>query len=71
MTFKNLISNINDIHKTLQTKALSLINLKIMRQFYLAYPQISQTVSNQFKIEYKKRLFYEVKTIKVNWSVKE
>lgn len=103
MTFKNLISNINDIHNTLQIKALqsvsvnltirnylighyiveyeqngndraeygakviqnladnlqhikglSLTNLKMMRQFYLLYPQISQTLSDQFKIEYKK-----------------
>jgi predicted nuclease of restriction endonuclease-like (RecB) superfamily len=99
MTFKTLISNINDIHNTLQIKALqsvsvnltirnylighyiveyeqngndraeygakaiqnladnlqhikglSLTNLKMMRQFYLLYPQISQTVSDQFKL---------------------
>lgn len=99
MTFKTLISNINNIHNTLQIKALqsvsvnltirnylighyiveyeqngndraeygakviqnladnlqhikglSLTNLKMMRQFYLLYPQISQTVSDQFKL---------------------
>ena len=103
MTFKNLISNINDIHNTLHIKALQSVsvnltirnyiighyiveyeqngndraeygakiidnladslkhikglsstNLKMIRQFYLAYPQISQTLSDQFKLEYKK-----------------
>lgn len=103
MTFKNLLSSINDIHTTLQIKAiqsvsvnltirnyligyyiveyeqngndraeygerviqnladnlkhikgLSLTNLKMMRIFYLAYPQIGQTLSDQFKIEHQK-----------------
>ena len=155
MTFENLLSSINDIHESLQIKAiqsvsvnltirnyiighyiveyeqkgndraeygakiiqniadnlkhikgLSLTNLKMMRTFYLMYPQISQTVSDQFKIEHQKsqtvsdkliidgskllkfftfshfieltkidddtkRLFYEVETIKGNWSVRE
>lgn len=102
MTFKNLISNISDIHNTLQIKALQSVsvnltirnyiighyiveyeqngndraeygakiidnladslkhikglsstNLKMIRQFYLAYPQISQTLSDQLKIAIK------------------
>lgn len=156
MTLINLISNIDNIHQTLQEKALQSVSinltlrnfiigyyiveyeqhgidraeygvklieniskklshikgisstsLKLMRQFYLAYPQISQTVSDQFKIQNKisqtmtdqsfqvapekllrtcsfshfielikidddiKRTFYEVETIKGNWSVRE
>jgi hypothetical protein len=107
MTFKTLISNINDIHNTLQKKALqsvsvnltirnylighyiveyeqngndraeygvkviqnladnlkyikglSLTNLKMMRQFYLAYPQISQTVSDKSFIDAQRLLKY-------------
>lgn len=97
---QNLADNLKHI------KGLSLTNLKMMRLFYLTYPQISQTLSDQFKIEYQKnqtvtdksfidgkkllkffsfshfvelikidddtkRLFYEVETIKGNWSVRE
>ena len=107
MTFKTLISNINNIHNTLQIKALqsvsvnltirnylighyiveyeqngndraeygvkviqnladnlkyikglSLTNLKMMRQFYLAYPQISQTVSAKSFIDAQRLLKY-------------
>jgi len=88
-------------------KGLSSTALKLMRQFYLTYPQISQSVTDQFKIDNKtsqsvtdkslyvapekllricsfshfielikiddelKRTFYEVETIKGNWSVRE
>ncbi len=45
---QNLADNLKHI------KGLSLTNLKMMRQFYMFYPQISQTVSRQFEIEYKK-----------------
>lgn len=97
MTFKNLISNINDIHNTLQIKALqsvsvnltirnylighyiveyeqsgndrakygakvlesmadnlkhikgmSTTNLRLFRQFYSMYPQIHQSLPDQF-----------------------
>jgi predicted nuclease of restriction endonuclease-like (RecB) superfamily len=91
------------------TKGLSNTNLKLFRQFYLIYPQISQTVPDQFRLSFQKsqtlsdefknaqvdsvklinvctfshfiefiqigeslkRLFYEVETIKGNWSVRE
>ena len=89
-------------------KGMSATNLKLFRQFYISYPQIGQTVSDQFKlkdlthqkmvsiqslkvpskqllnacsfshfIEFLKiddplkKLFYEVETIKGNWSVRE
>lgn len=157
MTFKNLISNINDIHNTLQIKALQSVsvnltirnyiighyiveyeqngndraeygakiidnladslkhikglsptNLRLFRTFYQVYPQIQQTLSDKFKLEGLsiqqtvsvkslsvpenkllkyfsfshfielikidddiKRVFYEVETIKGNWSVRE
>ena len=102
---ENLIGNISK--KLSHIKGLSITNLKLFKMFYLAYPQISQTVSDQFKIEIKKsqtasnqlltvpmqkllqvcsfshfvelvkidddlkRIFYEVETIKGNWSVRE
>ena len=86
---------------------MSRSNLKSFRQFYLSYPQISQTVSGEFKLitqksqtvsgfslkvptdkllrtcsfshflelikidDELKRTFYEVETIKGNWSVRE
>lgn len=157
MTFKNLISNINEIHNTLQIKALQSVsvnltirnyiighyiveyeqngndraeygakiidnladslkhikglsptNLRLFRTFYQVYPQIQQTLSDKFKLEGLsiqqtvsvkslsvpenkllkyfsfshfielikidddiKRVFYEVETIKGNWSVRE
>jgi predicted nuclease of restriction endonuclease-like (RecB) superfamily len=88
-------------------KGMSSTALKLMRQFYLIYPQISQSVTDQFKIDSRisqsvtdlslkvpidkllrtcsfthfielikiddelKRTFYEVETIKGNWSVRE
>jgi predicted nuclease of restriction endonuclease-like (RecB) superfamily len=88
-------------------KGMSSTALKLMRQFYLTYPQISQSATDQFKIDSKisqsvsdfslkvptekllrtcsfthfielikiddevKRTFYEVETIKGNWSVRE
>lgn len=88
-------------------KGMSRSNLQSFRQFYLLYPQISQSVTGKFKIEFQKkqsvtgksievpidkllrvctfthfveliklddvlkRVFYEVKTIKGNWSVRE
>src|SRR3989339_1151249 len=157
MTFKTLLTNINDIHNTLQIKALQSVsvnltirnylighyiveyeqngndraeygakiidnladslkhikglsptNLRLFRTFYQVYPQIQQTLSDQFKLEGlsiqqtvsvkslsvpenkllkyltfthfvelikidddTKRVFYEVETIKGNWSVRE
>ena len=88
-------------------KGMSKSNLKSFRQFYLAYPQISQTLTGEFKLiaqksqsltdqflsvptdkllrtcsfthfielikidDELKRTFYEVETIKGNWSVRE
>jgi predicted nuclease of restriction endonuclease-like (RecB) superfamily len=37
--------------RNLGLKGISETNLKLFRQFYLAYPQISQTLSDQFKLE--------------------
>ena len=47
-----LIENIakNLSHK----KGMSKTNLKLFKIFYITYPQIGQTVSDQFKIEHKK-----------------
>lgn len=97
----------NMTQKLSHIKGMSRSNLKSFRQFYLMYPQISQTVSGEFKsISRKsqtvtdlslvvptekllrvcsfshfielikiddelKRTFYEVETIKGNWSVRE
>jgi predicted nuclease of restriction endonuclease-like (RecB) superfamily len=97
----------NMAHNLSHIKGMSSTALKLMRQFYLAYPQISQSVTDQFKIDNKKsqsvtdfslkvptqkllrtcsfthfielikiddelkRTFYEVETIKGNWSVRE
>ena len=45
-------------------KGMSSKALKLMRQFYLTYPQISQSLTDQFKIDDElKRTFYEVETI--------
>ena len=88
--FNNLVTQIETTHQTLQAQAIN-------------YPQISQTVTDQFKIQQTvsvksiviptkqllnscsfshfieflkiddllKRLFYEVETIKGNWSIRE
>ncbi|KIM10471.1 MAG: cytoplasmic protein [Sulfurovum sp. FS08-3] len=97
----------NLAQKLVHIKGVSSTALKLMRQFYLTYPQISQSLSDQFKISDKKsqsltdqslqvpidkllrtctfthfielikidnelkRTFYEVETIKGNWSVRE
>lgn len=97
----------NMAQKLSHIKGMSRSNLQSFRQFYLMYPQISQTVSGEFKsISRKsqtvtdlsltvptqkllrtcsfshfielikindelKRTFYEVETIKGNWSVRE
>lgn len=37
--------------RNLGLKSISETNLKLFRQFYQTYPQISQTVSDQFKLE--------------------
>lgn len=157
MTLPDLISTINSVHQTFQTKALQSVSvnltlrnfiigfyiveyeqngsdraiygaklienmaqklshikgmsttaLKLMRQFYLIYPQISQTLSDELQLpnlqikevvsvkslviepsrllrffsfshfielikidDELKRTFYEVETIKGNWSVRE
>lgn len=107
-----LIENL--AQKLAHIKGVSATALKLMRQFYLTYPQISQSLTDQFKIDTKisqslinqsentapsilkvpahklltscsfthfielvkiddelKRTFYEVETIKGNWSVRE
>lgn len=97
----------NLAQKLAHIKRVSSTALKLMRQFYLTYPQISQSLTDQFKILDKKsqsltdqslqvpidkllrtctfthfielvkiddelkRTFYEVETIKGNWSVRE
>lgn len=97
----------NLAQKLVHIKGVSSTALKLMRQFYLTYPQISQSLTDQFKILDKKsqsltdqslqvpidkllrtctfthfielvkiddelkRTFYEVETIKGNWSVRE
>lgn len=97
----------NMAQKLSHIKGMSKSNLKSFRQFYLMYPQIGQTVSGEFKLIFKKsqtvtdlslrvptqkllrtcsfshfielikiddelkRIFYEVETIKGNWSVRE
>ncbi|MEA1983276.1 MAG: PDDEXK nuclease domain-containing protein [Campylobacterota bacterium] len=97
----------NMAKKLSHIKGMSKSNLKSFRQFYLIYPQISQTVSGKFKLvgqksqtvsdqslyiptnkllrtcsfshfielikidDELKRTFYEVETIKGNWSVRE
>lgn len=113
MTLSSLISTVDTVHKTFQTKAIQSVSinltlrnfvigyyiveyeqngsdratygtklienlaqrlshikgmsstaLKLMRQFYLTYPQISQSLTDQFKIDDElKRTFYEVETI--------
>jgi predicted nuclease of restriction endonuclease-like (RecB) superfamily len=101
----NLIQNLSN--KLSHIKGMSRSNLQSFRLFYLTYPQISQSVTGKFKIEFQKnqsvtgksikvptdkllrsctfthfveliklddelkRTFYEVETIKGNWSVRE
>ncbi|MFA5215948.1 YhcG family protein [Sulfuricurvum sp.] len=100
---QNLVTKLSHI------KGMSRSNLKSFRLFYITYPQISQSVPDQFSLDYTKsqsvtgqstihqidifkllnsctfthfvelikiddslkRLFYEVETIKGNWSVRE
>ncbi|MEA3513276.1 MAG: PDDEXK nuclease domain-containing protein [Campylobacterota bacterium] len=99
---------IENISKNLShIKGMSKSNLHSFKQFYLYYPQISQTVSGKFNLQNKKfqtvsgksieisigkllqvstfshfieymrldsdlkRAFYEIETIKGNWSVRE
>ena len=100
-------SSLNISKKLSHIRGLSATNLKLFKMFYRAYPQISQTVTDQFKLEFQKsqsltdqfistptekllrsctfthfvefikidedlkRIFYEVETIKGNWSVRE
>jgi len=97
----------NMAKKLSHIKGMSISNLKSFRQFYLIYPQISQTLPSQFQLitqksqtlsdqslqvpiqkllrtcsfshfvelmkinDELKRVFYEVETIKGNWSVRE
>lgn len=97
----------NMAQKLSHIKGMSQSNLKSFRQFYLAYPQISQSLTGEFKLiaqksqslsdqslqvptekllrtcsfthfielvkieDELKRTFYEVETIKGNWSVRE
>jgi len=94
---ENLVKRLKHI------RGVSATNLRLFRTFYSNYPQISQTVTDQFQIQQTvsvksiaipvkqllnscsfshfieflkiddplKRLFYEVETIKGNWSVRE
>jgi len=94
---ENLVKRLRHI------KGVSATNLRVFRTFYSSYPQISQSLTDQFKIQQTvsvksmtiptkqllnscsfshfieflkiddplKRLFYEVETIKGNWSVRE
>ena len=94
--------------KLAHIKGISPTNLRLFRSFYITYPQISQTLTDQFPLPYLsiqqtpsveliciepnkllryfsyshfielvkiddelKRTFYEVETIKGNWSVRE
>lgn len=99
----------NLVRKLSHIKGMSRSNLNYFRLFYISYPQIVQSVPDQFRLNYQKvqsltgkstkyqidifrllnsctfthfielikiddslkRLFYEVKTIKGNWSVRE
>ena len=46
-----LIENL--AQKLAHIKGISVTALKLMRQFYLTYPQISQSLTDQFKIDTK------------------
>jgi len=99
----------NLVRKLGHIKGMSRSNLNYFRLFYISYPQISQSVPDQFSLNYQKvqsltgestqhqidifkllnsctfthfieliriddplkRLFYEIETIKGNWSVRE
>ena len=99
----------NLVRKLGHIKGMSRSNLNYFRLFYISYPQISQSVPDQFSLNFQKvqsltgqstlhqidifkllnsctfthfieliriddplkRLFYEVETIKGNWSVRE
>lgn len=76
---------LKELSKTLTLefgKGFSGTNLKQMRQFYLAY-SISQTVSDEFNLSWShylklmridnkdERNFYEIESIKNNWSLRE
>lgn len=103
-----LYRSLSKILKDKGVAGMSFTNLHLFKQFYLAYPQIVQTVSEQFKIAIAtsdkaiqrdslspdvetlvsrltfshfiellkadsalKRAFYEVETLKNNWSVRD
>ncbi|ANH79569.1 cytoplasmic protein [Niabella ginsenosidivorans] len=58
---------LNKIAATVKINGFSSTNLKLFRQFYLAYPQISQTVSDQLKT-----LFYiESQPIAISQTVSD
>ena len=76
---------IDDVSKRLTRhfgKGFSETNLKQMRQFYLVYSK-SQTLSDEFKLSWShylkliriddinERKFYEIESIKNNWSLRE
>lgn len=52
---ENLLEN---LALALKTKGLSFRNLKLFRQFYIAYPQIGQTLPAEFKV-----LHYQIESI--------
>ena len=76
---------ISDLSKKLTSefgKGFSLTNIKQMRSFYISYSK-SQTLSDQFKLSWShylflmriddesERNFYEIESIKNNWSLRE
>jgi hypothetical protein len=56
---------INLAKKLSHKKGMSTTNLKLFKMFYRAYPQISQTVTDQFKLEYQKSQTVSDKSLSV------
>ena len=79
---KQLLKTLSDELTKEFGKGYSVTNLKNMRKFYIAF-QNRQTVSNDFKLSYshyiflskidniEERNFYEIESIKNNWSLRE
>jgi len=55
---EHLLETLSD--KVASINGLSYRNLKLFRQFYLAYPQIGQTVSAQFRLKTSKTDIYQI-----------
>jgi predicted nuclease of restriction endonuclease-like (RecB) superfamily len=79
---KELLKNLSNELTKEYDKGFSVANLKNMRQFYLAFKN-RQTVSSEFELSYShyiflsritnenERNFYEIESIKNNWSLRE